>query len=123
MDSTQFLAQFAHIANAAGGAARLRELVLALAVQGRLVSQDESEEPAEAQLSRIKELALATPSVDRRRKSATLKIPSAISSEKRLPVGWVTARIGELVRVLNGRAYSKQELLESGTPIVPRVVV
>lgn len=48
MDAQQFLAEFGHIANAPGGVARLRELVLALAVQGRLVLQDGSDEPADS---------------------------------------------------------------------------
>lgn len=39
MDAQQFLAEFSHIANAPGGVARLRELVLQLAIQGKLVQQ------------------------------------------------------------------------------------
>ena len=39
MDAQRFLAEFGHIANAPNGIARLRELILALAVQGRLVEQ------------------------------------------------------------------------------------
>ncbi|WP_217351249.1 restriction endonuclease subunit S [Azoarcus sp. DN11] len=37
MDAQQFLAEFGYIANAPGGVARLRELVLQLAISGRLV--------------------------------------------------------------------------------------
>lgn len=44
MDAQQFLAEFGHIANAPGGVARLRELVLSLAFKGKLCpsSDDES---------------------------------------------------------------------------------
>ncbi|MDP3639479.1 MAG: restriction endonuclease subunit S [Azonexus sp.] len=43
MDAQQFLAEFGHIANAPGGVARLRELVIQLAISGRLVERIESE--------------------------------------------------------------------------------
>ena len=35
-----------------------------------------------------------------------------------MPKGWASTRLCDLVRVLNGRAYSKQDLLESGTPVL-----
>ena len=46
MDSQQFLAEFGHIANAPGGVVRLRELVIQLAISGRLVERIESEATA-----------------------------------------------------------------------------
>lgn len=46
MDVKQFLAEFGHIANAPGGVARLRELVIQLAISGRLVERIESEAAA-----------------------------------------------------------------------------
>ena len=45
MDAKQFLAEFGHIANAPGGVARLRELILHLAVSGDLVR---TESPVDA---------------------------------------------------------------------------
>jgi type I restriction enzyme, S subunit len=45
MDAQQFLAEFGHIANAPEGMARLRELVIQLAISGKLVERDEKEEP------------------------------------------------------------------------------
>jgi type I restriction enzyme S subunit len=43
MDAQQFLAEFGHIANAPGGVARLRELILTFAVLGKLVPQSQDE--------------------------------------------------------------------------------
>ncbi len=43
MDAKQFLAEFEHIANAPGGVQRLRELILQLAISGKLVDQLTSE--------------------------------------------------------------------------------
>ncbi|QOJ20925.1 MAG: restriction endonuclease subunit S [Gammaproteobacteria bacterium] len=46
MDAQQFLAAFGHIANAPGGTGKLRELVIQLAISGRLVERIETEAPA-----------------------------------------------------------------------------
>lgn len=54
MDVQQFLAEFGHIANAPGGVARLREMVLQLAISGRLVERLIPETPV------VDSLALAS---------------------------------------------------------------
>jgi type I restriction enzyme S subunit len=46
MDVQQFLAEFGHIANAPSGVGKLRELVIQLAISGRLVERIELEAPA-----------------------------------------------------------------------------
>lgn len=56
MNAQQFLAEFGHIASAPGGLVRLRELVLTLAVSGRLVPQLRSEETAHRWLFRNDQL-------------------------------------------------------------------
>lgn len=43
MDAQKFLAEFGHIANAPGGIARLRELILQFAISGRLVEQKDDD--------------------------------------------------------------------------------
>lgn len=118
MDTQQFLKAFGHVANARGGIAKLRELILALAVQGKLVIQNPAEEPATAQLSRIKTKALECPSSGRRKKSSDGEPLTDSALAENLPTGWVRARLSDLTQVLNGRAYSKSELLESGTPVL-----
>ncbi len=50
MDAQQFLADFGHIVNAPGGVVRLRELVLQLAISGRLVDRGVSETPVSESL-------------------------------------------------------------------------
>lgn len=118
MDRLQFLKAFGHIANAQGGIAKLRELILALAVQGKLVEQNPTEEPATAQLSRIKAKELERPLSGRRKKSSGGEPLTGSTQAENLPNGWARARLSDLTQVLNGRAYSKSELLESGTPVL-----
>jgi type I restriction enzyme S subunit len=119
MDAQQFLAEFGHIANAPNGVARLRELILALAVQGRLVEQLESAEPAEVQVEKIRHIASGVPIIGRRKKANALAANSFLPTiEGTLPKGWTNVPLCDLVRVLNGRAYSKSELLDAGTPVL-----
>lgn len=57
-DQRKLLPNFEHLfattAQAPGGVARLRELILTLAVQGKLVPQDPSDEPASELLKKIR---------------------------------------------------------------------
>lgn len=46
MDAQQFLAEFGHIANAPGGIQQLRELILQLAICGKLVELSAVVQPA-----------------------------------------------------------------------------
>ena len=58
MDAQQFLAEFGHVANAPGGVARLRELVLSLAFNGSLcAASNESIESLLDDLERQREAA------------------------------------------------------------------
>lgn len=109
------------LATAPGGVARLRELILTLAVQGKLVPQDPADEPAGVLLQKIraeKDRLIAEGKIKRDKPLA------AIAEEEKpfeLPQGWEWARLADVVRVLNGRAYNKQELLEVGPVPVLRV--
>ena len=53
MNAETFCEQFATFAEAPNGVAKLRELILQLAVQGKLVPQDTNDEPADAVIARI----------------------------------------------------------------------
>lgn len=53
MDAQQFLAEFGHIADAPDGISRLREMVLQLAISGRLVSRDETDTSVDEALAAV----------------------------------------------------------------------
>ncbi|MFZ1389777.1 MAG: restriction endonuclease subunit S [Thiolinea sp.] len=116
MDAKQFLAEFGYIANAPDGVQHLRELILAFAIQGKLVERRAQEECAQQQLH---DMAKTTSHVI----GKPVRANKLIESDKpeintTLPYGWASTSLGNLVRVLNGRAYKKQELLASGTPVL-----
>ncbi len=90
------------IAQAPGGVARLRELILTLAVQGKLVSQDPSDEPASELLKKIraeKDRLIAEGKIKRDKPFAE------ISDEEKpfdLPGGWEWVRFSALAAFENG---------------------
>ena len=103
MDAQQFLADFGHIANAPGGVARLREMVLALAVQGRLIAQDLNGSPASELLKNI-----TAGKRDVSKKNSKSKLPNTLSKintsdmpfEK--PQGWEWVRLGDIAEIERG---------------------
>ena len=100
----------------------LRELVLQLAVQGRIVSQDPKDESATMLLERI--------TVDRNRlvKDKKTSKPKALPEITRdempadVPEGWTTARFGEIfLEVFTGpfgTSLKKSEYVGDGTPVI-----
>lgn len=89
------------LATAPGGVAKLRELILTLAVQGKLVPQDPADEPAGVLLQKIraeKDRLVAEGKIKRDKPLA------AIGEEEKpfgLPVGWEWVRLGDVVEVLD----------------------
>lgn len=89
------LQQLDQVATAPGGMVRLRELILTLAVQGKLVPQDPADEPAGELLKRIraeKDRLIAEGKIKRDKPLA------AVGEEEKpfeLPEGWEWARLGD----------------------------
>ncbi len=117
MTMKEFIEVFDTIAEAPGGIGRLRELVLQLAVQGKLVPQDPNDEPASELLKRI---AAAKARTVRKGRVKVRKVvdPALTRLNYHLPSGWASAHLSDLTQVLNGRAYKKSELLPEGTPVL-----
>ncbi|MEZ2744113.1 restriction endonuclease subunit S [Halopseudomonas bauzanensis] len=106
------------LAGTPNGIKKLRELILELAVRGKLVPQDPSDEPASELLKRIAEekARLVAEGKIKKQKPLTERDEQAPAFE--LPAGWAWARLSDVVNVLNGRAYKKEELLDAGTPVL-----
>lgn len=97
------------LATAPGGVARLRQLILTLAVQGKLVPQDPADEPAIVLLRKIraeKDRLIAEGKIKRD------KPLMEIEEEDKpfdLPSGWAFCRLGELLlSIRSGGTPSKQ---------------
>ena len=96
------------LATAPGGVARLRELILTLAVQGKLVPQDPADAPAGVLLQKIraeKDRLIAEGKIKRDKPLAEIaqnKLPCD------LPHGWIWARLSELGDFSGGKTPSTQ---------------
>lgn len=100
------------------GIKKLRELILELAVRGLLVPQDPNDEPASVLLEKIaaeKDQLIKDGKIKKQKALPEISDEEAISN---LPAGWVCARLGSVMNVLNGRAYKKHEMLQAGTPLL-----
>ena len=107
MDAKQFLAEFGHIANAPGGVARLRELVLHLAVSGRLTIQS-AEESAITFFSKIASKRQVLETAGDIRLNRKVRNESVRGAWK-IPDNWHWCRFGELCFFSAGRTPSRKE--------------
>ena len=72
-----------------------KERVLDLATHGKLVTQDPAEEPAIALLRRINPAFVPAHN---------------LHYMNSLPVGWVTARLGDIIEIISGTSYQKTDI-------------
>ena len=117
MNAVRLFALYDRVAEAPDAVSRLRRFVLDLAVRGKLVEQDPADEPVSELLDRIAAARKLVPASGRKPQYIPVHSPLA-ELDSSLPTGWASAQLSELVRVLNGRAYKKAELLDSGTPVL-----
>ena len=100
------------LATAPGGVARLRELILTLALQGKLVPQDAKDDPASELLKKIraeKDRLIAKGKIKRDKSLA------GIAEDEKpfgLPKGWEWARLGSLIELVSGQHLGPNEYVE-----------
>ena len=97
---------------------QLRQTILTLAVRGKLVEQNPTEEPALELLQQARRnLEDRARSARRVRWKATAPIgPEEICGE--MPPGWVPARVNDTGLYVNGLAFKPTDWKQSGTPII-----
>jgi type I restriction enzyme S subunit len=100
MEAQTFLDNVGTIAEAPGGVDRLRDLVLDLAVRGRLVQQDPTDESATDLLRRI-EADRHTKTIDGVRRRSR-NVGGEVEQPHSIPVSWTWCRLDEIA-VYNGR--------------------
>lgn len=100
------------------GIKKLRELILTLAMQGKLVSQDPNDQPANELLKEIQEEKARLMAEGKIKKSEVL--PAVKDEEKPfvIPKGWEWVRLGEVLEMINGRAFKPTDWVTTGIPIV-----
>ena len=97
-----FFSEFATLAATPGGVAKLREIILQLAVQGRLVPQDPEDEPASVLLERI--TAEKSRLIKKGQIRKTKPLPKIVNDEipHSIPNNWIWTKIGNIGEVGQG---------------------
>ncbi|XKZ88278.1 hypothetical protein ABFU51_16020 [Xanthomonas campestris pv. raphani] len=98
------------LAGAPNGIKKLRELILELAVRGKLVPQDPSDEPASELLKRIAEEKARLVAEGKIKKQKPLADINADGVPFEIPVTWEWARLGEITNF--GITVKKEEIPE-----------
>ncbi len=117
-----FLEKFELFAGAPGAVERVRELVLQLAVMGRLVDQESEDASAYVLLYEINDERLAAISAGN--VNASDPLPPLEADELRfdLPCGWAPARLRDLVLDIQtgpfGSSLHKSDYQLGGTPVI-----
>ncbi len=93
METTTFFDNFECLVEAPGGVAKLRELILQMAVSGKLVPQDPSDEPAAVLLGRIDAAKKSLERGSRVTKDAVVTEIQASELPCRVPPNWVWTRL------------------------------
>lgn len=106
------------LATAPGGVAKLRELILTLAVQGKLVPQDPADEPAGVLLQKIraeKDRLIAEGKIKRDKPLAE------IGEEEKpfeLPAGWEWVRLGQIATQVTDGTHHTPKYLPTGVAFI-----
>lgn len=105
MDAQKFLADFGHLANAPKGVARLRDLVLELAVRGKLLSPSVKTSDAQTLLNDIQQFRSTL--VQRGRLKRADPLPKIEESELtfELPEKWAFERLGNVCEIIRGVTF------------------
>jgi len=106
---------FHTVAQAPGGVARLRELILTLAVQGKLVAQDASDEPASELLKKIRAEKDRLIAEGKIKKDKPLAEITEEEKPFELPVGWEWVRLGDIAQTRTGFAFKSSQYRDVGT--------
>jgi type I restriction enzyme S subunit len=118
MNAERLLAHYARIADAPDAIPRMRRFVLDLAVRGKLVPQDPSDEsPIDALKQAREQLEAAAATTGRLRWKAS--VPAVASEmDKDVPSGWIAARVNDTGLYVNGPAFRPSDWKKEGLPII-----
>ena len=97
----------------------LRQKILDLAIHGKLVPQDPNDEPASVLLERIKaekERLIKEGKIKRSKRSKAACDKPHYPYE--LPEGWCWCKLGDICRFENGYAFSSNNYMPTGTPLI-----
>ena len=117
MNIDTFFANFGYLADAPNGVKKLREMILQLAVQGKLVPQDLNVEPASVLLAKIKAEKERLVKEKKIKKSDPLPTVCFDEIPYELPLNWIWVRFNEVFDVRDG-THDTPKYVQNGVPLV-----
>ncbi len=101
MTNEEFLEQFGHFVDAPNGIQKLRDMILQLAVQGKLLPQDTNDEPANELLKRIQNEKVALIKAKRVSRLKVLPSDEIVAPAFELPSGWSWALLDDITHTVH----------------------
>jgi len=94
--------------------------ILSFAISGKLVAQDENDEPASALLERIQTERNALARKGKIKKDTSVPVVNTTDSSHYgdLPESWAISRLGEICNVANGFAFNSGDYKSNGVPLI-----
>jgi len=118
MSPGRLLQYFEQISEGPDAVPRLRRFILDLAVRGKLVEQDPTDEPAAELLKRIETESARLVREGTLRSKESQPPVTADEIPFDVPKGWELVRLGKALDLINGRAFKPGEWSNSGLPII-----
>jgi len=113
-----FFDNFGLLADAPNGVQKLREMILQLAVQGKLVPQDPKDEPASLLFEKIQAERIRVVKEKQIRKSKPLPPIKPDEMPHKLPAGWEWVRLGDIsIQITDGTHFTPQ-YTDKGIPFL-----
>ena len=118
MNAEELLRHYQRIAVAPDAIARLHRFILDLAVRGKLVAQDPTDEKPFAELKSARQrLAKAATTTSRLRWNKSAQVSDEeVTTE--VPSGWVPARVNDTGLYINGLPFKPSDWKQKGFPII-----
>lgn len=115
MNLESFSENFETLTDAPNAVVKLREIILQLAVRGKLVRQDPNDEPAQILFDRIK--AEIQEFIKQKKVREIKALPLINDKDKpfEIPQNWKWCRLGEIIRISSGDSLSSHKMANEGT--------
>jgi type I restriction enzyme S subunit len=112
-----FFEKFDQFADAPDAVVKMRELVLQLAVQGKLVVQDPTDEPASVLFERV--CSARGRLADQGTLKTKVNLPGVAANDQLYPIPetWLWLPLNELAELVYGKLLPTSELLQTGFPV------
>lgn len=117
MDADKLLANFDLVIAAPGGVARVREMILQLAVRGQLVRQNAEDAPASFMIEEIKSEMKKMIEAGETRAKKPLPILESDELRYKAPPGWAWSRLGDYCHVEMGQSPASAHYNQQGNGI------